>query len=34
MNEFDLQKVFEEYAKGTQAINVFDFVALACKYLR
>jgi hypothetical protein len=33
MIEPDLQKVFEEYAKGIQVINIFDFVALACKYL-
>lgn len=33
MLEQDLIKVFEEYARGTTLINVFDFIALACKYL-
>jgi len=33
MLEQDLFKVFEEYARGGTLINVFDFVALACKYL-
>lgn len=33
MLEPNLFKVFEEYARGTTLINVFDFVALACKYL-
>ena len=33
MIERDLQKVFEEYARGNTLINIFDFIALACKYL-
>jgi len=33
MIEPDIFKVFEEYARGATLINIFDFVALACKYL-
>jgi hypothetical protein len=33
MLEEDIVKVFEEFARGTTLINIFDFLALACKYL-
>jgi hypothetical protein len=33
MIERNVKKVFEEYAQGTTVINLFDFVALAAKYL-
>jgi hypothetical protein len=33
MIERNVKKVFEEYARGTTMINLFDFVALAAKYL-
>jgi hypothetical protein len=33
MLEQDINKVFEDCARGTTLINTFDIVALACKYL-
>lgn len=31
--EQDIAKVFEDIAKGSLLINIFDFLALACKFL-
>jgi hypothetical protein len=33
MEKKDTQAVLMEYAEGTNQINVFDFITLACKYL-